>query len=157
MINKGMCSGVVLKEISLFPFSPANALTPTIYRHTMNRAGKIKKKPSTSISQKDSQYILLPSFPGRKSFSGKRKVHWRHAGGIGRTRPGIANVEVKVGALQLREGGPSSQFLEVSVTISHLAPEESGLGRFREESQHSWWRQKLLCDNCPPRAQFRVN
>lgn len=155
MINKGMRPRVVLKDTSPLPLSPPK-LSRLVFTDTlrMEPGSNPVLDPFPKASLRTLRFSPAYLTGGEKSGSGKRKVHWSRAGSAEPTHP-----RAKGDALQLWGRAVYALFLEVSVTISHLALEESGHGRFREASQqHSWrWRQKLLCDNCPPRTQCRVN
>lgn len=141
MINKGMHPRVVLKEISLPPpsfLSPQQKFSPHCL---LILRTQLYRKLTTPIRSTYSQYTLLLSLLSKQEESiALERGKITHSSKKSKGRCPAAT----------GEGRPSSQFLEVCVTISHLAP-ESSLGRLREGSQgHSWrWRQKLLCDNCP--------
>ena len=150
-----MSPRVVLKEISLLPLSQLK-LSGQVFTDMLLMEPKrnlfLDPFPQAILST----LCFSPAYLTRKS-----KLLWEEENSLKTRRKQRAHSPKSKGRCpaSMGKGGLSLQFLEVCVTVSHLAPEESSLGRFREESQqHSWrWRQKLLYDNCPPRTQFRVN
>lgn len=114
-----MCPGVVLKEISPLPLSPG------VYRHAPGQS----QKGNSSRAQfpKGFQGFRVPLAALLPTSTRKKEPPWAEASSPWMCRNPLTEASTGRCPAATRKGGPSSRFLEVGVTGSHLAPEESAL------------------------------